>query len=268
MAHISFSELKNWSHCPHYHKLVHIDKLKGFLGNEYTAFGTAIHDVCEYSMLFQKEAAATPDEVGLLFEQQFLKNLKELPQEVREGLNKNLVTSMREQAKEIIPAVLPAVADYFGEHEVVSTEEKIYVPIKEFDTKDYSFKGYIDLVVKTSDGKYHIIDWKTCSWGWDSKKKTEPMTTYQLTFYKHYFAHKHNIDPSNIETHFALLKRTAKKNRVEFFRVTSGKRKTENAIKLLVTALYNITNKKYVKNRLACRGPYGYCDFYNTEHCR
>ena len=94
------------------------------------------------------------------------------------------------------------------------------------------------------------------------------MTTYQLTFYKHYFAHKHNIDPSNIERHFALLKRTAKKNRVEFFRVTSGKRKTENAIKLLVTALYNITNKKYVKNRLACRGPYGYCDFYNTEHCR
>ena len=158
MTHISFSELKNWKHCSYYHKLVHIDKLKGFLGNEYTAFGTAIHDVCEYSMLFQKEAVAHPDEVGLLFEQQFLKNLKELPQEVREGLNKSLVTSMREQAKEIIPAVLPAVAEYFGDHTVVSTEEKIYVPIKEFDKEEYFFKGYIDLVIKTPDDRYHIID--------------------------------------------------------------------------------------------------------------
>ena len=200
-------------------------------------------------MLFQKEAAATPDEVALLFEQQFLKNLKELPQEVREGLNKNLVTSMREQAKEIIPAVLPAVADYFGDHAVVSTEEKIYVPIKEFDKEEYFFKGYIDLVIKTPDDRYHIIDWKTCSWGWDARKRSDPMISYQLVFYKHYFAAKHNIDPSQIETHFALLKRTAKSNRVEIFRNTSGKKKTENAIKLLATALYNITSKKYIKNR-------------------
>ena len=32
------------------------------------------------------------------------------------------------------------------------------------------FKGFIDLVVKTPDGKYHIIDWKTCSWGWDAQR--------------------------------------------------------------------------------------------------
>ena len=51
MAHISFSELKNWNFCPFYHKLTYIDKLKGFRGNEYTAFGTAIHDVCEKKLL-------------------------------------------------------------------------------------------------------------------------------------------------------------------------------------------------------------------------
>ena len=157
---------------------------------------------------------------------------------------------------------------YFGKYEVVSAEEGIYVPINEYDGANFSFKGYIDLVVKTPDGKYHIIDWKTCSWGWDSKKKADPMINYQLTFYKHYFAIKHGIDPSKIETHFALLKRTAKNNLVEIFRVTSGKKKTSNAIKLLVKALYNITNKKYVKNRLACHGVYGSCEFYNTEHCR
>ena len=57
-----------------------------------------------------------------------------------------------------------------------------------------------------------------------------------------------------------------RKNRVELFRVTSGPRKTENALKLLHKALYNIKNKRYIKNRLSCTGGYG-CKFYKTEHC-
>ena len=36
MKHISYSALKDWSFCPHYHKVVHIDKKKAFKGNEYT----------------------------------------------------------------------------------------------------------------------------------------------------------------------------------------------------------------------------------------
>jgi len=51
MSHISFSELKNWSFCPFYHKITYIDKIRGFAGNEYTAFGSAIHDVCEKKLL-------------------------------------------------------------------------------------------------------------------------------------------------------------------------------------------------------------------------
>jgi len=93
------------------------------------------------------------------------------------------------------------------------------------------------------------------------------MTTYQLTLYKYYFAKKHNIELSNIETHFALLKRTAKKNKVEIFRVTSGKKKTENAINLLRKAIYNIKHENRIKNRLSCTQGYG-CEFYKTEYCR
>ena len=52
-SHISFSELKLWNECPFKHKLVYIDEVKKFLGNEYTAFGTAIHEVCEKSVLGQ-----------------------------------------------------------------------------------------------------------------------------------------------------------------------------------------------------------------------
>ena len=64
-------------------------------------------------------------------------------------------------------------------------------------------------------------------------------------------------------THFALLKRTAKKNKVEIFRVTSGPKKTQNALKLLNMAIYNITKERYIKKRTSCIG----CVFHKTEHC-
>ena len=51
MPHISFSELRNWKQCPFYHKLTYIDRIAGFVGNEFTAFGRAIHDSCEKLLL-------------------------------------------------------------------------------------------------------------------------------------------------------------------------------------------------------------------------
>jgi len=97
------------------------------------------------------------------------------------------------------------------------------------------------------------------------KKKTDPMVTYQLTLYKHYFALKHNIDPKMIETHFALLKRTAKDKNVEIFRVTSGPRKTKNVLTLLDKAIYNIKAKTQTKNRLSCYS--SRCEFCHTSNC-
>ena len=119
-------------------------------------------------------------------------------------------------------------------------------------------------MIRTEDDKYHIVDWKTCSWGWDMRRKSEPMTTYQLTLYKHYYAQKHDINPKDVETHFALLKRTAKKDQVEIFRVTSGQKKSKNALNLLNKALYNIDKNIFIKNRLSCRN----CGFYKTIHCK
>ena len=252
MPHISYSELKDWNFCAWYHKLTRVDKIDGFTGNEYTAFGSAIHSVCEKKLLHEE---LTDD----FFIQELKKNISELDGEV----NDKLVSDMEVQGKNIIPEIDDALSSYFDKYEVMAVE----MPLMEsIEGEDYNFKGYIDAVVATPDGKVHIFDWKTCSWGWDAKKRSDAMITYQLTLYKHFFCEKMNIDPKNVETHFALLKRTAKKNRVEFFRVTSGPRKTQNALKLLNKALYNIKNQRYIKNRLSCRSGYG-CKFYNTEHC-
>tara|TARA_B100001250_G_scaffold393855_1_gene397060 strand:+ start:260 stop:1030 length:771 start_codon:yes stop_codon:yes gene_type:complete len=255
MSHISYSELKDWSFCAWYHKLTRIDKIDGFKGNEYTAFGSAIHSVCEKKLL-QEEL--TED----FFVQELKKNISELPEDI--DINKKLVLDMVGQGKAIIPEIEDALDDYFENYEVLAVEMPLMESIA--GEEDRKFKGYIDAVVKTDDNKIHIFDWKTCSWGWNAQKRSDRLVTYQLTLYKHYFCQKMNVDPKDVETHFALLKRTAKKNHVEFFRVTSGPKKTENALKLLKTALYNIKNHRYIKNRSSCTGGYG-CKFYRTEHC-
>ncbi len=252
MPHISFSALKDWNFCAWYHKLTRIDGIGGFEGNAYTAFGNAIHEVCEKKLL--KEEVNEDD----LFIRRFEYFLGKLEEEQ----DQKLVEEMREQGKAILPEIEDALRDYFGEYEVLGSEIPLDEKIE--DEEEYIFKGFIDGAIATPDGKVHIFDWKTCSWGWDAKRRNAPMTTYQLTLYKHFFARKMEIDPKNIETHFALLKRTSKKDRVEFFRVTSGPRKTENALKLLKKALHNIKNQRYIKNRLSCRT----CVFNKTEHCR
>jgi hypothetical protein len=254
MSHISYSALKNWAECSYKHKIMYVDGVKEFKGNTYTIFGTALHSTCE---------KLVTDTSSFDVERYFLECFRDEKNKLDElgvEVNSKLMLEMIDQGRRLSKLALPALKKCFKNFEVVSAEEKLFEPI---ETEEYDFKGFIDLVVKTPDGKYHIIDWKTCSWGWDSKKKSDRMITYQLTLYKHFYAKKHNIDPSDIETHFALLKRTAKKNEVEIFRVTSGKKKTDNALNLLNKALYNIKKERFIKNRLSC----GRCEFFKTEYC-
>ena len=49
--HISYSELKDWATCTHYHKKAWVERVASFEGNEYTAFGTAIHLMCEKKII-------------------------------------------------------------------------------------------------------------------------------------------------------------------------------------------------------------------------
>jgi ATP-dependent exoDNAse (exonuclease V) beta subunit len=250
---ISFSELKIWNECPFKHKLNYVDGIKSFTGNEYTAFGTAVHYVCEMKV-------QDPSVDGKkIFKEKFVEEIKAL---TIKNINKKMVLEMKDQGLHLVDFILPELNKMFEEYEVISVEEQLYEPITEFET-GVNFKGFIDLVIKTPDGKYHVIDWKTCSWGWRAERKAEPMTVYQLSFYKNYFAKKHNIDPKNIETYFALLKRTAKKDNVEIFKVTNGPKRVANAVDLLHRALTHINSKNYLKNKLSCNK----CEFYKTSHC-
>lgn len=253
---ISFSQIKNWAKCPFYHKLSNIDKVEGsFTGNIYTAFGSALHETIENHL----ENKISDDQLKEHFRSSFSNERDRLSEEIEHKHYDQFLL----QGEKLVKKYKKHLDSYFdGNYEIVKCEEEIYENISEYKGNPFKFKGFIDLVVKKDD-IYHIIDWKSCTWGWDAKKKADKMIVYQLIFYKHYYALKHNIDPDKIECHFGLLKRTAKKNEVEIFKVTSGKRRTENAMKLLVQAIHNIDNGVYIKNRNSCR----YCEFKGTKHC-
>ena len=256
MSHISYSALRVFSECPYKYKLIYEDKIKQFSGSEYTSFGTALHEAAELKV--QDETA---DELKI-FSDKFESEIAVL-REQNVQINDKLINEMREQGKKLAPQIIPALKNHFGNFKVLAAEEDLLESIRELPEFETAFKGFIDLVIQTEDGKIHILDWKSCAWGWDAKKKSDPLTTYQLTFYKHFYSQKHNIDPENIETHFALLKRTLKSDNVEIFRVTSGPKKRQNAFNMLKKGLYNINKKNFPKNKTNCT----YCEFKKTTLC-
>lgn len=275
--HISYSEWKNWVICPYYHKLTYIDKVKQFEGNIYTAFGKALHTLCEET-LTKTEQYRSQEKITTLLKEEFVKELKALPSEEQlRAANEFNLREWMDHGIEIIPDLYKALVQKFGklgeDWEVLAAEEQLYEPITEFTEAEKKFKGFIDLVVYSKkDEKIHLIDWKTCSWGWRREKKSDKTLAYQLVFYKYFYAQKYEVNPKDVDCHFVLLKRTAKPgNKVEFVRVTAAKKRTTDALKSLTTALYNINNQRYIKNRNSCtkcpQRP-GVCEFYRTKHCK
>ena len=101
MPHISYSELKDWVHCAFYHKLTRVDKIDGFKGNAYTAFGTAIHSVCEKKLLKEE----IDDEE--FFVSNFADCIAALDDDV--DVDDRLVSDMVGQGKKILPEIEDAL---------------------------------------------------------------------------------------------------------------------------------------------------------------
>lgn len=289
MPHTSFSRLSKWEFCPNHDKIRYIDGIRLFWGNEYTAFGDAVHGVVE--KLVKKQI--TPIQTDVEFDELFKSNLRELPFDVKFNLFRNPKGIEDKQKKEKTQARQRGVKDMFLRgailarlafdqlaiqfpgYKLVQAEEELVEPITDFTEADWDFKGYIDLVIQTPDGKYHIIDWKTCSWGWDIKKKSDRIITNQLAYYKHFLCLNLDIDVNKTETYFGLIKRTAfvknkrtgvvspKKDAIEIFRVSTGPRKRKNALNILVRHVYNVHHKNFIKNKLSCKN----CEYFNTDHC-
>ena len=255
---LSFSGIKDWEFCPHYYKLTRIDKVYKFDGNMHTAFGSAVHSALE--TLVSERNNKDREYAIEISKKQFLTAFNDDVERLNLDPESKDIKNMYSQADILLGGVLDFMKNRFGNYEVVAIEEELNEGIDSEKYGDIKYKGYIDLVIRTKDGKIHIIDWKTCSWGWPWKKKTDPMTTYQLTYYKNFFAKKYGFDLKKVETCFILLKRTAKKDNIEAIRISSGEKKTENALRLLDTAIHNIDRGNHIKKKTSCHN----CDLWKT----
>ena len=269
IEYISFSAWRDWLFCPFKFKITRLDKVRLFEGNQYSTFGTAVHDTSEQLVLLEqknKDNKGTKDDnefdANSFFQKRFKEELEKLSEDVKKDIPQQTISEMKKQGEDLVELVIPSLKEYFGEYELFSAEYELRQPVEQHN--NFDFYGFVDLIVKTNDGKYHIIDWKTCSWGWDMQKRTSKEYTYQLTYYKHFFCKQMNVDPKMVETHFGLLKRTAKKNKVELFRVTSGPKKVTNALNILDKCVTNIEKKNFIKNRLSCSK----CEYNKTIYCQ
>ena len=125
--HISYSEWRNWHICPYYHKLTYIDKVAQFEGNIYTAFGKAIHTVCEFT-LTSPEKYREPGTIEALVKEQFIAELNALPDDAQLEAKRDF--ALKEwllNGVQIIPDLYRCLADKFGklgeDWEVLAAEE-------------------------------------------------------------------------------------------------------------------------------------------------
>ena len=263
---ISFSAMSNWQYCPHYYRLVNIEKLKPFENTVFTHWGRLIHKYLQEVLL---------------------ENIK--PLEGAEKLKKTWVRFCRlhKQKAEIASwansgsrAVLHIQNDFkseFGNYKVLKVEERLTQPIPEAEKFPQRFKGFIDIVLELEDGRIIIADFKSCSSNFIFNKYRDKYKDYQLTLYKYFWGEKHDFQEfsKNIETYFVTIEREgSSKKPTSFVRVTSGPKKVENALEWLSVALSCINDQRLLKKRMSCH-KYSKpgvdddrtCVFYKTKHC-
>lgn len=164
----------------------------------------------------------------------------------------------------------------------LKSELQLMQPIARTDGLDIKFKGFIDIVfVKQLARKtvIYIADFKTCQWGWPSKKFQDIEVISQLLLYKHYFCKMMDADPKNVSIAFILLKKKPKEGElcVEVVKIGAGPKATEKAIKYLQDSITGMHSYSYEQNYRACVRSWkdpatkeervARCPFAGTDNC-
>ena len=108
--HISYSAIKTWNECAFKYKLSYEDRIKLFHGNAHTAFGKAMHEVCEKTALEEWSL----EEAEENFKKAFILEVSTLPETTKEGSNKKLLKEMFQQGVDLAPLAFPALKKEFG----------------------------------------------------------------------------------------------------------------------------------------------------------
>jgi hypothetical protein len=257
--HISFSELKSWKECSFRHKLEYVLKLGVDSPSVHMDFGTAMHSACEHFL-----------KTGKMDSKVFKIKLHELwSLRAADHPKEYTAKSFRQFAKEGL-AILPEIPAWFDQQfpgwKFVDAEHYLY---EQIDSQPHAFKGFIDCIIEVPDPKTKklviwIIDFKTCSWGWQAAKKNDESVKMQIILYKSFWSTKAKFNHKNIKCGFVLLKRSAKPGQhVELVAVSAGDVAMKKSLTVVNNMLSSVNKGIAIKNRYSCQ----FCVYHATPHC-
>ena len=272
--HISYSEIRTWKECPYRHKLAYVDKIEVDDPSQYLDYGTILHDHLEnflktkevdieklnadLTSAWQEKGYDTPEYIDKITKAAEIK-----------GEKPRILEPLAEWLKWgefALSNISEFMDENFPNWVTISAEHQLYEKIAADDIK---FKGFIDAVIecdyRKTKRKIWILDWKTApAYGWHARKKQDWMVQAQIALYKKFWRGKFEKDCNEVGAGFVLLKRGAKKNPIDIFKVSVGPKTEEKADKLLRSMLKTVRAGLYLKNRNSCK----YCPYFNTEHCK
>lgn len=247
---VSYSQLRNWLKCPHYHYRVSITKDIPYPTNKYTVLGTAVHDTCEQIYKFDPDNRET-------IHQLFWDNLTIEKLENSDELSDGEFGEIDELAKPYLN-ILPDIREYVStcystKIKSIETELKLEIPINQyldrhFD-RDFEFVGYIDLVLVDEFGNHILIDWKTSTKGWNKWKKADEKYYYQLILYRYLYSKKFDIPLEKVKTSFIIF--NARDEGIESF--VPPVQEWPEAINSLKLMIYNAYQEEFYPFNKTCR---------------
>lgn len=258
----------DWDLCPHYHWLAHVERVAPDYSDEYSCYGTAVHN-CVEKMLNDEYQARQSGGVWEYSDEYRKECQNEFISLVRSEVNLpavrfDLIDRMVAGLPKTLPKAVPFFKESFGDdYTLVETEMLLYEPIEGFEKK---FKGYIDVVIVDAEGVAHIVDLKTSANGWAPRFQSQKRKVYQLTLYNKFLMEKIELSREDVECHFVLFCwGLGKMQQVD---VSNGARREKNAMEMLELALSAIRAGKHPKNYISCEKHYrGTCSMKGTRWC-
>lgn len=234
---ISYSQLRNWLKCPHYHKLISVTKEEDYPSNIYIVFGFAFHEAIEKHLNdgFSSE--------GQVFSFLLLASLLKADLDSTE-IDFDKISSKAALYSEYI-FDLPSLLENY---EIYETEYEMKVEFKD----RYEFRAYIDCILK-KNGEYYIVDWKTSKSGWNKYKKEDKKYIDQIPIYRKFFADEKDISVEKVHGLFIIF---SEDGGTELF---SPDRDIDSALNDLENMVYNAYEKEFYPFKKSCQ-PFCECE--------
>ena len=282
---VSFSQLSMFRQCPKKWSLQYKEGHKQYTPTIHTVFGTALHEAVQhYLTVMYDESAAAADREDIIG--MFEDCLREEYQKQYKRSNSHF--SSPDQLREFYDDGVTIINYLIKNRNKYFSKRGWYlagceVPIMIMPNKRYTnvlYQGFLDVVLyHEPTKKFHIIDIKTSTSGWNARAKKDEDKQFQLILYKKFFSETFNVPLDDIDIEFFIVKRRLYKSedyvipRIQQFKPASGKVKMNRASKALeefITKAFDREGYAEVEHTPTPDNPNNncnWCAFHKTHLC-